>query len=83
MKKSSVNAVIWHQVCYKQLAISNWDMSTFVGISPQFSCIFSLMSRVFTNFIEKFNSIICILDHLVNMLCLSINLKPGLVLKGT
>ena len=58
-------------------------MSTFVGICPPFSCIFSLVSRVFINFNEKFNLIICILDHKVNMLCLSINLKPGLVLKGT
>ena len=31
------------------------DMSTFVGISPQFSCIFYLISRVFTDFNEKFN----------------------------
>ena len=58
-------------------------MSTFVGISPPFICIFSLISRVFINSNEKFNLIICILDHLVNMLCLSTNLKPGLVLKGT
>ena len=59
-------------------------MSTFVGISPQFACTFSLISRVFTDFNEKFNIIICRLDHLVNMLCLSINdLNPGFVLKGT
>ena len=61
-------------------------MSTFVGVSPQFSCIFSLISRVFTNFNKKFNLIICILDHSVNVLCLSINLKPGLqgqLLKGS
>ena len=58
-------------------------MSTFVGLSPPFSCIFSLISRVFINFNEKFNLIIFILDHLVNMLCLSINLIPGLVLNGT
>ena len=83
MKKSGVNTLMRHQVCYKQLAISNRDMSTFVGISPQLSCIFSLISRVFTNFNEKFDLIICILDHLVNMLCLSINLKPSVVLKGT
>ena len=58
-------------------------MNTFVGIIPQFFCISSLISRIFTNFNENFNFIICILDHLVNILCLSINLKPGLVLKGT
>ena len=55
-------------------------MSTFVGITPQFSCIFSLISRVFN---ENFNLTICILDHLINMLCLRTNLKPGLVLEET
>ena len=55
-------------------------MSTFVGITPQFYCIFSRISRVFN---ENFNLTICILDHLVNMLCLRTNLKPGLVLKET
>ena len=82
MKKSGANALMRHQVCFFW-AISNFDMSTFVGISPPFSCIFSLISRVFINYNEKFNLIIIILDHLINMLCLSINLKPGLVLKGT
>ena len=58
-------------------------MSNFVGITPQFSCIFSLISRVFTNFNENFNLIICILDYLVNMQCLNINLNPNLILKDT
>ena len=58
-------------------------MSTFVGITPQFFCIFSLIARVFTNFNEKFYLIFCILDHLVNMQCLSINLNPSLILKST
>ena len=77
MKKSGVNALMRHQVCYFE-AISNRDMSSFVGISPQFSCIFSLISRVFINFNEKVNSIICTLDHLVNMLCLRLGAWDGL-----
>ena len=40
-------------------------MSTFRGIIPQFSYNLSLISHVFINFNEKFNLIICILDHLV------------------
>ena len=59
------------------------NMSTFVGITPNFPVFFSLISRVFTNFNENFYLIICILDNLVNMQCLSINLNPSLILKGT
>ena len=43
-------------------------MSTFVGIIPQFSYKLSLISHVFINFNKNFNSIICILDHLVVLL---------------
>ena len=54
-------------------------MSNNEGIPPKFSSIFSLISHGFINIYEYYNKIICILDHLVNMLCLSIYLKPSLV----
>ena len=55
-------------------------MSNIVGIALNFSCNVSLNSHVFININEIQNKIICILDHLVNMMCLPINLKLGLVL---
>ena len=39
---------------------------------PSIFLYFSLIFRVFTNFNKTFNLIICILDHLVNMLCLTL-----------
>ena len=53
-------------------------MNNFVGISPKYSCIVALISRVIINIHEKCSLVIYVLDHLVNMLYLSINLKPGL-----
>ena len=55
-------------------------MSYFVGIPPYFFSIFSLNSHGFINIHEYYNIIICIFDHLVNMLRLSIYLKASLVL---
>ena len=55
-------------------------MSYIVGIPLNFSCNFSLNSHVFININEKQNKIICIMNHLVNMMCNPINLKIGLVL---
>ena len=47
-------------------------MSTFRGIIPQFSYNLSLISHVFINFNEKFNLIVCILDHLV-LFCIKLD----------
>ena len=41
-------------------------MSNFVGI-PR-SCYSSRISHVFINILETMNQIICILDHLINMI---------------
>ena len=51
-----------------------------MGIPLNFLCNSSLNSHVFININEKQNKSNFILDHLVNMLCLPINIKPGLVL---
>ena len=67
MKKSGGKALIRYQVFYFR-AINNSDMSTFVGIIPQFSYNVSLISHVFINFNENLNLIICILDHFVLIL---------------
>ena len=67
MKMSRVKVLITYQVFHFR-AISSRDMSTFVGIIPQFSYNLSLISHVFINFNENFNLIICILDHLVLIL---------------
>ena len=50
-------------------------MSNIVGIPLNFSCNYFLTSHVFININENQHKIICLLDHLVNMLCLPINLK--------
>ena len=41
------------------------------GITQKFSSIFSLISHGFINIYEYYDKIICILDHLVNMLNMS------------
>ena len=59
-------------------------MSNFVGIYPlNFQDFFSLKSHDFINIHEYYKMIICIFDHSVNMLCLSIDLKARSVLYGS
>ena len=50
-------------------------MSNFVGIPPYISCIFSRIFHGFINILETINQMICILDHLINVMGLKINLK--------
>ena len=50
-------------------------MSNFVGKSPYFSRFFSLKSHDFINIHEYYKMIICIFDHSVNIIYLSIDLK--------
>ena len=55
-------------------------MSITVGITLHFSCYSSKKTHVFININAKQNTIVSLLDHLLNMLCLPINLKLGLIL---
>ena len=57
-------------------------MSNVVGNPLNFQ-IFSQFSHSFINIHDYTNKMIYILDMLVNMLCLSMYLKPSLVLFGT
>ena len=57
-------------------------MSNVVDNPLIFKC-FSQFSHSFINIHDYTDKIICILDNFVNMLCLSIYLKPSLVLLGT
>ena len=58
-------------------------MSNVVGNPFNFLKYFSQFSHSFINIHDYTDKIICILDQLVNMLCLSIYLKPSSVLLGT
>ena len=57
-------------------------MNHFVGIPLNFP-VFLLISHVFINIHENLNLMCYELDHLVNMLCLCIDLKSGLALLDT
>ena len=46
--------------------------------TPLFFTIFSLISNVFIDIREHANLIICISEHWIKVLCLNIQLEPGL-----
>ena len=55
-------------------------MSNSICIPLNFLVFFSQNSHGFINIHEYYDMIICIFDHLVNRLCVSLNSKASLVL---
>ena len=66
------------------LLLGNWKLryESLCRYTPLIFLYFSLISHVFINIHENLNLMCYELDHLVNMLCLCIDLKSGLTLLG-